>query len=79
MMMWAALNFGLLGEEGVHPHPVLSSDPSWVGALLIVVGGLFLAALAVGLVLRFNAPREAAPMPSLDEPPDPSRHHGRGD
>ncbi len=76
MVMDAMVIIGAMGAEDIHPHPVLSSDPNWAGALLIVVGGLFLAALAVGLVVRFNAPREVSPSQWQDEPPGVSHHHG---
>jgi hypothetical protein len=60
------------------PHPVLSSDGRWVPVILILIGGMFLAACAVGIVVRANAPEEVPPAHSHDEPPGTSHHHGRG-
>jgi hypothetical protein len=78
LMIAGALGAGVAGAGDIRPHPVLSSNPNWAGALLIAVGGLFLAAIAVGLVVRFNAPREVPPMHSHDEPPGASHHDDPG-
>ena len=57
-------------------HPVLSTNGSWVPIMLIVVGGLFLAAAVIGPIVRANAPEEVPPAHSHDEPPGTSHHHG---
>jgi hypothetical protein len=60
-------------------HPTLSSDGSWAGVMVIVVLGMFLAAAAVGVVVRANMPEELPPPAhSHDEPPGASHHHGAG-
>jgi len=48
------------------PHPQLSHDTTWAGAMVIVVLGMFVAAAAVGVVVRANMP---------DEPPMADAHH----
>ncbi|HEX3355576.1 MAG TPA: hypothetical protein VHS31_01245 [Tepidisphaeraceae bacterium] len=58
------------------PRPTLSSDGSWVPVILIVVGGMFLAAAVIGPIVRANTPEEVPPAHSHDEPPGTSHHHG---
>jgi hypothetical protein len=41
-------------------HPIYSSDARWVAGVLVAIGGLFLAALVVGRVVRAEA-METAP------------------
>ena len=61
------------------PHPALSSDGSWAGAMVIIILGMFLAAAAVGVTVRMNMPEELPPPAhSHDEPPGTSHHHGPG-
>jgi hypothetical protein len=48
------------------PHPRISDDTTWAGAMVIVIIGMFVAAAAVGVVVRANMP---------DEPPQPDAHH----
>lgn len=48
------------------PHPINSRDTTWAGAMVIVIVGLFVAAAAVGVVVRANTP---------DEPPQADAHH----
>jgi hypothetical protein len=61
------------------PHPALSSDGSWAGAMVIIILGMFLAAAAVGVTVRMNMPEELPPPAhSHDEPPGASHHHGHG-
>lgn len=40
------------------PHPVGARDTTWAGAMVIVILGLFVAAAAVGVVVRANTPDE---------------------
>jgi hypothetical protein len=54
-------------------HPQLSKNPTWAGALVIVILGLFVAAAAVGVVVRANMPDE--PLPSDDQEHDAHAHH----
>jgi hypothetical protein len=58
------------------PHPVVPHHPAWVGVMLIIIGGVFLMALAIGLAVRANAPEEVPPTHAHDEPPGASHHHG---
>ena len=58
-------------------HPILSDSGGWVPVMLMVVGGLFLAAAVIGPIVRANAPEEVPPAHSHDEPPGSSHHHGR--
>lgn len=48
------------------PHPIGPRDTTWAGAMVIVIVGLFVAAAAVGVVVRANTP---------DEPPTADPHH----
>lgn len=34
--------------------PVLPTDTAWVGVMLIIIGGLFLAAACIGPIIRLN-------------------------
>ena len=63
--------------ENAEPHPILSSNGSWVPIMVIVVGMLFLAAAVIGPIVRANAPEEVPPAHSHDEPPGSSHHHGK--
>jgi hypothetical protein len=58
------------------PHPILPVDSTWAGVVVIVIIALFVAATAVGITVRFNAPEEVPPTHSHDEPPGTSGHHG---
>ncbi len=53
------------------PHPTLSHDSSWAGAMVIIVLGMFLLAAAVGVAVRANTP---------EAPPADAHHddHGHG-
>ena len=67
---------GVLAQNA-EPHPTVSPDGSWVPIILIVVGGLFLAAAVIGPIVRANMPEEIPPPAhSHDEPPGASHHHG---
>jgi hypothetical protein len=63
--------------ENPEPHPILSSNGSWVPILLIVIGMLFLAAAVIGPIVRANMPEELPVSHAHDEPPGSSHHHGR--
>ena len=63
--------------ENATPQPTLSRDGSWVPIMLIIVGGLFLAAAVIGPVVRANMPEEVPPSHSHDEPSGTSHHHGK--
>ena len=63
--------------ETADTHPALSSNGSWVPIILIIIGGLFLAAAVIGPIVRANLPEEIPPPAhSHDEPPGASHHHG---
>lgn len=56
--------------------PVFSPDTRWILAVLIIVGGLFIAAAVIGPLYCMSLP-EALPVTySHDEPPGASHHHG---
>jgi hypothetical protein len=59
-------------------HPVVPPAGEWAGAMLIVVGALFLAAMVIGPMVRAEVPEEVPPAHSHDEPPGTSGHHGPG-
>ena len=64
-----------VGER--EPHPVISENGSWAGAMVIVIGLLFfLPAAVIGPIVRANVPEEVPPAHSHDEPPGSSHHHG---
>lgn len=54
------------------PHPAISEDTAWVGSVVRVIGGLFVAALGVGLVMRADT-TEPPPQAHDDD------HHGHDD
>ena len=56
--------------------PVFSPDTRWVLALLIIVGGLFLAAAVIGPLYCMSLPEALPVTHSHDEPPGSSHHHG---
>jgi len=55
-------------------HPIYSSDANWVGAVVATVGGLFLAALVIGPIVRAEAPAAVPPAMSHEEDPAADRH-----
>lgn len=58
------------------PHPAVSGDPAWAGIMLLVIGGMFLAAAVIGPVVRANTPEEP---PEDHHPHDDHAHdHGHG-
>ena len=57
-------------------HPVLSEDASWTPIMLMVIGGMFVAAAVIGPIVRLNMPEEIPPAHAHDEPPGSSHHHG---
>ncbi len=59
------------------PHPILSTDARWAGALAIIIFGIFLAAAVLGPIIRAEAP-EAVP-PAFSHHEDPSHHAGTED
>jgi hypothetical protein len=50
------------------PHPSIPADPFWVPQMIKIIGGMFLAAIAVGLIYKVDS--SSSPMPHDDE------HHG---
>ena len=61
------------------PHPHISEDGNWAGALAIaILLGLFLPAAVIGPIIRSDTPEEVPPAHSHDEPPGTSGHHGPG-
>ena len=64
--------------ENSEPHPILSSNGSWVPVMLMIIGAMFLAAAVIGPIVRANMPEEIPPPAhSHDEPPGASHHHGK--
>jgi hypothetical protein len=59
-------------------HPIYSADARWVGGMLAAVGGLFLAALVIGRLVRDENPESESLMieheeqPAVAAAPDPS-------
>jgi hypothetical protein len=61
------------------PHPTISEDGHWAGALTVGILFMFAAAAAVGMAVHAHAPEELPPPAhSHDEPPGASHHHGPG-
>lgn len=58
------------------PGPVISTDATWVGEVVIIVVGLFVAAAVIGPIYRLSLPEELQVIQSHDEPPGSSGHHG---
>ncbi len=48
------------------PRPVIPAPSAWPGVMALIVGGLFVTAAAVGVVVEINPPGE--------EPPDTHPH-----
>jgi hypothetical protein len=59
------------------PHPIISTDAAWAGTAVIVILGLFLAAVVVGPIVRAEAP-DAVPQ-AFSHKEDPSHHSGNED
>jgi hypothetical protein len=59
-----------------HPHPVISQNGWWAGVMIILILGMFLAALGVGIAIRLNPPEEPPPEPAHDD--DAHGAHGHG-
>jgi hypothetical protein len=65
--------------SGDTPHPTISEDGHWAGALTVGILFMFVAAAAVGTAVHAHAPEELPPPAhSHDEPPGASHHHGPG-
>ena len=64
---------------GHDPHPVFPAPQPWHAITVILIVSMFLAAAAVGVMVRLNSWDEEIPPPahSHDEPPGSSHHHGR--
>jgi hypothetical protein len=56
-------------------HPTLAARSTWPGVVVIVILGIFAAALLAGPIIRANSPDDVASV-SHDEPPGASGHHG---
>ena len=52
----------------VNPDTLLPTDATWVGVMLLLVAGLFLAAIVVGLVGRSIAPEAYDDTVRTEEP-----------
>lgn len=53
-----------------YPHPALPAErATWAGVMMIIIGGLFLAAASIGPIVRANAPEEVPDAHSHVEPP----------
>ena len=63
--------------EDSFPHPHISEEGGWAGAMVIVILlGFFLPAAVIGPIVRANTPEEVPPALSHDETPGASGHHG---
>ena len=72
-----AAHGGVHATADTFPHPHLSEDGSWAGAMaIIILLGFFLPAAVIGPIVRANTPEEVPPAHSHDEPPGASHHHG---
>jgi hypothetical protein len=63
------------------PHPAVSADGWWAGAVVIAVLGIFLAAAVIGPIVRANMPPEAPPQSHDDAHATADPHasdHGHG-
>lgn len=69
------LSIAILAGGAIDPHPVISSDGTWAGTVVIMIVALFVAAAVIGPIVRANLP-EDVPLESHDEPPGSSGHHG---
>jgi hypothetical protein len=64
-------------QTAANAHPVLSSDSTWAGIMLILIlGAFFLPAAVIGPIVRALSPQEVPPS-AHDEPPGTSGHHGK--
>jgi len=77
LLMCSTASFALAAESdhvaGVadtQPHPMLSQDGSWAGVMVIIVLGMFLAAMVIGPIVRANMPEEP-PAATHDEEHQP--------
>jgi hypothetical protein len=62
-----------------YAHPALPpSETAWPGAMLIIVGGLFLAAGVIGPVVRANLPEELPDQANHDDHHADSSHDSHG-
>jgi hypothetical protein len=73
LLVCSTTSFTLAAEQehlappaDTQPHPILSQDSSWAGVMLIIVLGMFLAAMVIGPVVRANMP-DQPPAPHSDE------------
>ena len=60
-------------------HPLYSTDAHWVEDVLIAIGGLFLAAMVVGPIVRAEAPEVVPVAMSHEEDPAADRLGHAGD
>lgn len=54
-------------------HPIYSTDAHWVATVLIAIGGLFLAAMVVGPIVRAESPEVVPVAMSHEEDPAADR------
>jgi hypothetical protein len=59
-------------------HPMMPGNTTWVGAMVIIVLGKFLAAAVIGPYVRTEMPEEVPRAHAHEEPPGTSHHHGPG-
>jgi hypothetical protein len=55
-------------------HPIYSNDSHWAGNVIVVIAGLFLAAVVIGPIVRAEAPQAVPPAMSHEEDPAADRH-----
>jgi hypothetical protein len=64
-----------LDSQSGSAHPTLAARSTWPGVVVIVIFGVFAAAMLAGPIIRANAPDDL-PSAAHDEPPGASGHHG---
>jgi hypothetical protein len=57
------------------PHPTPSPDPSWARPLIVAILVMFVAAIAIGMLVRSRAPQEIPVAQAHDAPAEVSANH----
>ena len=60
-------------EADADTHPVISTDATWAGSIVILIGVMFVSAWVIGPIVRSEMATEVPVAFSHDE--DPSHHH----
>jgi hypothetical protein len=62
------------GPDADNSSPVFSTDPSWLGIVVIIIAGLFLSAAVIGPIVRAEMPLTVPSAMSHEEDPAADRH-----